>query len=431
LNDKAPGSRLVILGLDGVGWSLIERLTTEGVMPRLAALVKESSAGSMMTTLPEISPVAWTTFFTGRPPGWHGIFGFTEFQPGDYRVRMNSSAHIRVPTVWDKLSLSNRRSVILNVPMTYPAQPLAGVMVSGFVSSDLARAAYPARVAEYLKYSGYRLEADFEVVHRDREAFLQELDQTLRGRLDLLERFWPTDWDLFFLVLAGTDRINHFFYREYENRGPTRQRFLDYYARVDEAVGRVHDLTVRLAEDETGETCLVMLSDHGFCGITREFHLNRFLSAHGFQDEAGPKALALALDPTRIYFNQAPRFQAGRPAGSWTSALARELTAALMAEPAVSQVFDGEGLYSGPARSLAPDLVIQPARGYEFKAKFTPGPIYTDSPLQGSHTREDAFFLIHHPVEKTGQAEITDILDLSGFIFSRLKLDADGGSLRL
>ena len=79
---------MVILGLDGVSWTMIQRLTGQGVMPNLASLLPKAQAGPMASTLPEISPVAWTTFFTARAPGEHGIYGFTEFEPGTYRVRL-------------------------------------------------------------------------------------------------------------------------------------------------------------------------------------------------------------------------------------------------------------------------------------------------------------------------------------------------------
>ncbi|GAG37693.1 unnamed protein product, partial [marine sediment metagenome] len=126
MNGGPSRPKVVILGLDGVGWSLIQALTAKGVMPHLKALVRESICGEMLSTLPEISPVAWTTFFTARNPGVHGIFGFTEFKGPGYQVRLNGSGQIQAPTLWDWLGLKNFRSVVLNVPMTYPAQPLSG-----------------------------------------------------------------------------------------------------------------------------------------------------------------------------------------------------------------------------------------------------------------------------------------------------------------
>ena len=424
----ASRPKVVVLGLDGVGWSLIQKLAEAGVMPHLKALIAESVCGEMLSTVPEISPVAWTTFFTGRSPADHGIYGFTEFAADGYQVRFNSSNQIRVPALWDWLGLKNFRSVVINVPMTYPARPLSGIMVSGFLAVSIERSGYPAWVTQYLHEIGYRLEADFEVVHRDRQAFLNELCLILEHRVRLLERFWPGDWDLFFLALTDTDRLNHFFYQEFEDQGPIHQFYLDYYHRVDEVVGRVYDLTSELSRQEE-DLCLVMLSDHGFTGVKEEFHLNRWLAAHGFQDRLGPEARVLGLDPTRLYFNRPPRFPEGRAPAAGIQELTAELMLSLQAEPAVADVIPRSELYAGSALDLAPDLVIRPAPGYEFKAKYNPGPVYTPSPLQGTHIREDAFYLVHDFHNREEKPVFQDILDLGKCVFARFNLDLKDGGL--
>jgi len=414
--------KVVILGLDGVDWPLIQRLTAEGITPRLGALARDSQSGPMLSTLPEISPVAWTTFFTGRPPGCHGIYGFTDFAEGGYDLRFNSSSQVRTPFLWDWVGLGGRRSVVLNVPLTYPAQALSGLMVSGFVSVDYDRAAYPGWVAGYLKETGYRLEADFDLVHEDREAFLEELDGALAGREKLLEKFWPEEWDLFVLVVTDTDRLQHFFRREFEETGPITDYFLNFFSRVDALVGRVHDLSAALADQTDEGVLLILLSDHGFTGVKEEFHLNRWLAAHGYLNQVGPEALALALDPTRLYINRPPRFVQGRVKPAETREITDRLKMELSAEPAVAETMDGEEIFAGPAQDSAPDLVVRPTPGYEFKAKFSSGPIYTPSLLQGTHTRENAFFMIQDFGSERNSIRIQEIHDLGRFVFSRLGL---------
>ncbi|MEW6265237.1 MAG: alkaline phosphatase family protein [Thermodesulfobacteriota bacterium] len=413
--------KTVILGLDGVGWSLIQRLIGEGIMPALAALMSESVRGPMNSTWPDVSPVAWTTFFTGRPAAHHGIYGFTEFNPGGYEVRLNSSAEVKTPWLWDWLDLRGRRSVVLNVPLTYPARPLAGVMVSGFVALDYDRAVHPAWVADFLRSIGYRLEADFERVHTDRTAFLSDLDLALSGREKLMARFWPDDWDLFALVITDTDRLLHFFYREYLEKGPITGYFLDFFRRIDALVGRTVELALRMAEKDRDLT-LVMLSDHGFAPVETEFHLNRWLRAKGYQKEPLNEARVLALDPGRIYINRPPRFPGGGVGGSEAERLKLELSAALAAEPAVFEVKDGDRLYSGPWAHLAPDLVLRPRPGYELKAKFTAGPVYTSSLLMGGHCFDDAFYLIREFKAPSPLPEIEDILDLGRRLLARYGL---------
>ena len=414
-------ARTVILGLDGLSWTLARRLADEGIMPRLAELIRISTAGPMNSVRPEISPAAWTSFFTAGNPGSHGIYGFTDFRPGEYDLVFNSSAEIRTPCLWDWLGLTGRRSVVLNVPMTYPARPLSGIMVSGFVALDLNRAVYPQAAADYLRGIDYRLEADFERVHQDRDIFLADLDRALAGRGLLLDRFWPEDWSLFFLVVTDTDRLFHFFLREYLDGGGISDYFHDFFQRVDQLIGQVHD---RTADLEGEGIRLILLSDHGFAPVKQEFHLNRWLAARGCLPGVGPEAAALALDPTRIYFNRPPRFRAGRLSRLEVERLTGELTTALSREPAVAGVDRGGDLYRGPRAALAPDLVVRPNPGYEFKAKFNAGEVYTESPLMGTHTYEDAFFLVHDRTGSGEELEIADIIDLGKFVFNGFGLKA-------
>lgn len=421
MNNQALPLKLAVLGLDGVSWPLVETLTRQGVMPNLGRICDRSICGPMLSTLPEISPVAWTSFFTGQSPAKHGIFGFTDFEEESYRVRFNSSSHIRTPAVWDWLGMKNRPSIILNVPNTYPAKPLTGAMVSGFLSFDIKKASFPSWVGDYLETSGYKLEADFDVVHQDRGAFLTDLDNLLEGRAALLEKFWPEKWDLFFYALTDTDRLNHFFYSEYEEIGPIFDYFVDYYGRLDHLIGRFYELVE--AKAKAGENvCLIMLSDHGFCGVKKEFHLNRWLNQNGFQDEVGPKAKLLALDPTRLYFNKQARFQAGTVSDADAGVISQKLQGMLLAEEAVDRLYLKSELYPDDETGLAPDFVIKPKKGFEFKAKFNPGPVYSDSPLKGTHTYEDAFYLIRDFSGLLPKPEVTDIKDLGKFMFNLLGL---------
>ena len=68
--------RLIFLGLDGVGLNLASSLASRGVMPHLGRLLEAGRAWSTQSPLPEVSPVCWTSMFSGQGPGGHGIYGF-------------------------------------------------------------------------------------------------------------------------------------------------------------------------------------------------------------------------------------------------------------------------------------------------------------------------------------------------------------------
>ena len=134
--------RVFVLGLDGTPGSYLRAETTAGRLPNLAALFADGGPVPLRSSLPSVSSTAWTTFFTGRDPGGHGVFGFMDWA-ASHDLWFPNLEHVTVPTLWDVLGSAGRRSVILNVPGTYPARPLDGVLVSGFVAPRIERAVHP------------------------------------------------------------------------------------------------------------------------------------------------------------------------------------------------------------------------------------------------------------------------------------------------
>jgi len=138
--------RAVLIGLDGVPYTLLATLIDRGLTPNLARLASGGAEyfKQMDASLPEISSVSWSSFMTGLNPGRHGIYGFMDLKPASYQLYFPSYPHLKVPALWDTLGKKGRRSVVVNLPGTYPARPHEGVLISGFVAIDLKKAVHPA-----------------------------------------------------------------------------------------------------------------------------------------------------------------------------------------------------------------------------------------------------------------------------------------------
>ena len=80
-DDLAPGTRVVILGFDGMDYALTRRLLEQGKLPHLARLAEAGGFQSLTTSVPPQSPVAWSEFITGLDAGGHGIFDFVHRDP--------------------------------------------------------------------------------------------------------------------------------------------------------------------------------------------------------------------------------------------------------------------------------------------------------------------------------------------------------------
>ena len=90
---------MAVIGLDGVGLPLVRELIDAGVMPALGALVREGTLAPMRSSVPTISSVSWTNFMTGRNPGKHGVYGFTDIRPGTFTMYFPNFGDVKSETV--------------------------------------------------------------------------------------------------------------------------------------------------------------------------------------------------------------------------------------------------------------------------------------------------------------------------------------------
>ena len=121
----AGSSRVVVLGMDGLEWRMVERLVAEGQLPHFAKLLADGVTADLHVPPPIMSPVLWTTMASGYGPETHGIGGWT-----NGRGRPTTGADVRAERIWDVLSARGEASVVSGWLMTWPASPIPGALLS-------------------------------------------------------------------------------------------------------------------------------------------------------------------------------------------------------------------------------------------------------------------------------------------------------------
>lgn len=338
-HQPTPDSGPVLLfAIDGLEWRVLQPLLEHGELPFIKSLASRGAIGLLDSMEPTLSPVIWTSVATGRPPEEHGIqhFVYQEGQGAETRQRYYTSTHRRTKAFWNILSDYDRRVLCIGWWMTYPAEPINGVMVS-----QANTVASPDRRPRVLWKGGIERGVEGQVYPLDFESrvieILGEVEASLDDRLleifgsrphppsELAEAFWEqTRWafradatylrvahellesgdpfDLLALYLGGTDVVAHRFWRyaypeEFEYPPDVRQienfrRVIDdYYRYVDFELGR-------LAQAAPVDSTVVLLSDHGIRPINTELRVQagdpprRTNSAH--HREAPPGVLVAA-----------------------------------------------------------------------------------------------------------------------------------------
>lgn len=418
--------RVCCIGLDGTPYSLLQRMLADGVMPNLAALVREGSLRRMTSVYPWVSSVAWTTLQTGVNPAKHGIYGFVDRDPATLKTYIPLANRIRHPAVWDVLGQAGKRVIVLNVPVTYPATPVHGVLVSGFLAPKLnEKAVYPPSLLPTLEGLGYRVDTDPQIARQDRDRALEDIRDALEKRAHtFLHLMDHQPWDFFLGVIMETDRLHHFFYEQMEQVDPVyAPAFFEIYQRIDEFLGQVRS---RLGERDV----LMLMSDHGFCTIRQEVFYNRWLADMGYLkyteeparnlEQLHPDSMAYSLDPGRIFINLRGRERDGRvEPGREYERVRDELIAAVesltlsdhgaVAHP-VLKAYRREELYRGPYLEQAADIILAPTDGYDPKGAFyKEGLVHKDAMMVGMHTYDDAFLYVGRAGLEDGVVSILDV----------------------
>lgn len=429
---KKVNSRAVVVGLDGVPYTLLKDLKYRGLIPNMAPIFDAGYFGQMSVCIPEISSVSWSSFMTGTQSGEHGIFGFMDLQPNTYKMYFPNFTHLKAPTLWDDLASRGKKTVVINMPATYPAREISGALISGFVAIDINKAVYPPSLIPRLTQMEYRIDVDTMKAREDHEFLFRDLDATLVGRERAVDLLWEDiDWDLFIIVVTGTDRLMHFLWEAFEQETHTyHQAFLDYLKTVDSFVGRVHERFLDLEGSKESKNKFYMLSDHGFTKIKTEVYLNRWLQENRYlkfgkeQPETimdiGSGSTAFAMDPSRIYLNLKGKYPLGTLDPADYEQVRQELKEGLEAltfeggEKVVNRIYFKEELYQGPHVDVGPDLVVLAHHGYDLKAKVKSNRVFGRTNLVGMHTQNDAFF-----ASSTG-ADCKSIFEAGGIILKSL-----------
>ncbi len=279
----------MVIGLDGATWELLDRLFALDLMPNLQAMVQQGTRGPLWSVVPPMTATAWTSFATGKGPGKHGIYDWTEPMDGSYVYEPVDARRVNSRTVFEVLSEHGRRSATVNLPLTFPCREIDGVAVSGMLtpSKDAPGFTWPPDFAQALARVSpdYVIDTHLTDSHDDVLPFCDRLEQMLEARGKLLHHLLEQEaWDLFVTVFVEMDRMQHCTWQfidedhpDYDPDGASRyaDRIFGVYRRIDDHVA---ELVARRGED-----CdVVFISDHGFGPCRAKVFLNTWLAQAGF-----------------------------------------------------------------------------------------------------------------------------------------------------
>ena len=405
-------AKSVIIGVDGATFDILDPLMAEGLMPNLAAVIDGGVRGILKSTIHPLTPPAWTTLMTGVNPGTHGIYDFIKVDRSGAvpSYTLATSEDMKAPTLWDIASARGKRVTTLNFPVMFPARPVDGVVIPGYVPwSYLGRAIHPRSMAKRLKELGVFKASEMSTDWQHERKAVQglgddQLDDWVNFHITRERRWQATllavmdedPCDLTAVLFDGVDRIQHLCMHlihpatrdDYTSptNAATRALVLQYFGELDGFIGQI-------IAKAGPEARTFIVSDHGFTRAgTRIFYANTWLEHQGLLawkpdtamddqgrmaldenteastliDWAGTKAYALSSSSNAIFVRVAKG--AGEPGVQPAdyAAFRADLVARLLdivdpdtGRKVVAEVHLRETAFPGPNMTEAPDLTLR------------------------------------------------------------------------
>lgn len=287
MTDGCSPHRVILLGLDGATFQLLSPLITEGALPNLESIIAQAASGILNSTIPPSTGPAWISCVTGVNAGKHGVFDFRAPLSAENRRALVSSRSIKLDKIWTILNRHGRRAGIINLPVSYPPEPLQGFMISGMMTPgpDISYT-YPASLKGQLGDYIIDLKANtYEITSSgDAERFLEDA-------LAMFERRWETfsklmdqeNWDFLMPVFVVLDRIQHRLWKYLDHQcelshtpdgRSIRNAAIEVFRVLDSRLGE-------LVSNLPSDTVLIIVSDHGFGPIEAFFNVNSWLADRG------------------------------------------------------------------------------------------------------------------------------------------------------
>ncbi|PIN73339.1 hypothetical protein COV20_03855 [Candidatus Woesearchaeota archaeon CG10_big_fil_rev_8_21_14_0_10_45_16] len=385
-NTSSP--KVIVLGIDGAPPHLILDEWLDD-LPNIKSLLSHSIYGKMESSVPPSTIVAWTSFLTGKDPSFFDVYSYT-YKDDHNQQRLSNSRSVKEKRIWDYLDHLKKRSILVNVPLTYPITSLDGIMIGGFLSPDLNDSSvFPPAVRKMIE-KRYGKEYLFDVgsglagyKNLPPAEMLSKAKAMTDQQLTLLKKFVQDEkWDFAMAVMLGSDRIQHTMWKYHDPKhrrypGPNEYQnsLKEYYQYLDAEIASIKEML-------DDNTYLIIASDHGFTRMDGRINLNDWLIREGYLvlkeapseqqkldfknvDWSKTRAYAVGAYFGRIYFNRKQRDPLnGIIEEADVPVLQKEIYEKIrniaddQGQPLRVLPFFPQDIYKGPYRDNGPDLYL-------------------------------------------------------------------------
>lgn len=255
--------KLVIIGIDGGTFNVLNPLIQKGLLPNLN---KFKNKLILKSTMPPGTAVSWASFSTGNYPDKTNIYDFTIVSKDSWKINFINRKIAKGKKLWNYLDEAGLKSCFINIPLTYPVEKINGVMISGIdAPSKLSNYTHPKEIKEELNKIGYEIEVSGL---KEKSEVSNEAIEVLNKRIITARKFLKENFDFFIVLFRGSDVVQHFAWGE--------KQVEDAYKKIDKFIGEAQNYC------EKNNADLIIISDHGEEKVNKAFNINSWLEKQGY-----------------------------------------------------------------------------------------------------------------------------------------------------
>jgi len=285
----------LVIGIDGATFTVLDSLFQADYLPNLKKAISRGSYGFLESTLPPVTALAWPSFFTGLNPGNHGLLGWRLPMINDFSRPLVNSQLIQGEKLWDVIGNSGLSIYCVNIPVTYPPEPINGGMISGMLTPSLdSDFTFPPTLKTELRnnFPDYQIDTDISRVEPNLEnlplisGVIKKAQQITHTRSKTIQ--WiikEKKPDVIIAVFEIIDRLQHILWPYIaslpgilDSRKSSQNiqlKLLESFKLLDDEIGSLISLLPPKGK-------LLILSDHGFGPMSSVIRLNSWLEKFGW-----------------------------------------------------------------------------------------------------------------------------------------------------
>ena len=358
----------MILGIDGLNLEMVQD------MPFLKELSEKNNSGKMLSCVPHSSSTAWTSMTTGKNPGKTGIYYFI-----DNNRKLYTAKDVKVKRFWEIL---NKKSIIINVPLTYPPQENEKITIL----SSLFTPENKKPTTKDLDIDPYYIDVFDSRLKGNK---LKKLYTIIKRRFEIATKLKnEQEWDIFMLTITSSDALYHKYW-SHKNKIKKFNQELD--SKIKEFL-----------KNHTGHTLII--SDHGFEKRRGIIDLYKIFKKNKIKAKICPANGIYTKDDQED----------------------KKILDILTKIKGIKEIHTREKIYRGSHVKMLPKFILD-TKGYKIDKTRRPIPRICHLLTQGKHKREGMF--ISNFIKGRKEIDIYDVTPTILGLYKKKEKDMDGKDL--